>query len=629
MARRPDPRSAQARLWSIVIAAGIVVTVLAFSSQLLDVTGLPKLLAVAVTSGGLLAVALRHTFSSDPIPMPSTSVLVAAAVIVAAFAVSLNVGEQTVRGAYGGYGRWSGGLLYLCVFLAFVAASVAGRDARSRRVLTAAIAAAGTVVALYSVLQWAGIDPVAWSLVYRDKSIATLGNPNFASAFLGISTPFVLAMLARLSPGRLRWAGVGAGSVLLATAMYSTGSLLGPFAAVVGIASAAVIWSWSEGTPRLRRIGSVVAAGGLAGGSALLGGWITGVLTAPDQVAIRLYYWGVAARMWLDHPLAGVGVGRFDDFFREYRTIDGLREFGTSAIADNPHSVAMTLLSEGGLLLVVPFVAVVGFVARRVYISATSIEADPVDRRDLVLFGGAWVGALAQSMVNFDVPPLALATWVIAGSAVAIGDRTAVGSVQLGRSLRIAVGVGAGVLAVALPAFVFVQARADADAANALGQEMEAPLAASEEMSAVSWDAWWEPRYAFEAARLRLAAGDSPGATEQMSSAAERFPRNWEVVVGAARLGSITDRVDLARRWYDRALEIDPIDPRIRIEYAEFLADRGSVAEAIALTREALAVLPRRSDWEDFLEDLSGRASHGELSTRLERSDEEDAERNT
>jgi O-antigen ligase len=152
--------------------------------------------------------------------------------------------------------------------------------------------------------------------------------------------------------GRLLWA---ASFVVILAATMATLSR----AALVGLA-AVVLWALLSGRLRLTRLVSAAVALGLVAvvGFTLIPSLLNERLQEKRNIsgantAARLTYWSAAERMALDHPILGVGPGRFGDEVENY-------------VLNNPvsierpvaHNAYLEILAENGLLAAAAFMAI-------------------------------------------------------------------------------------------------------------------------------------------------------------------------------------------------------------------------------------------------------------------------------
>ena len=95
----------------------------------------------------------------------------------------------------------------------------------------------------------------------------------------------------------------------------------------------------------------------------------------------RLYLWGMACRMFVDHPVFGVGTNNYGiqaPFYEDTKYAD---ESGTHMWGRVPHSIYLTLISEQGLVGTVLFALIVYWTFSTASKIRRRIRSDPHDRR--------------------------------------------------------------------------------------------------------------------------------------------------------------------------------------------------------------------------------------------------------
>lgn len=140
----------------------------------------------------------------------------------------------------------------------------------------------------------------------------------------------------------------------------------------------------------------------------------------------RYDYWRIAWLLWKEHPFLGVGAGNYPRPYYELRT--------TTEDIEQPHSVELQALSELGLLgalLLACFIAGVGWGAVRMRRQAAHASLP----RALMVGGlGAFVAWLVQTSVDWMHLLPGLTAIAIAGAAVLVRQRSAVGAQAAGGS---------------------------------------------------------------------------------------------------------------------------------------------------------------------------------------------------
>jgi hypothetical protein len=193
----------------------------------------------------------------------NNTILVFVSLFLFIHGLSALVSPSPTTGVFGVSGRRNGFLTYLAFFLLFLMARrFANKDSLNSFFL--ALSCVGGFEAIYMLIQKIGIDPAPWSFVYPNTMIGTLGNPDFASAFVALSIPATGYLIyANLKDKRKAAIFLG---VLLAqiTALAISRVYQGPMAlAIAGlIACASFFWFTKTSLPyRVVVLSSVVLSG--------------------------------------------------------------------------------------------------------------------------------------------------------------------------------------------------------------------------------------------------------------------------------------------------------------------------------------------------------------------------------
>jgi len=176
---------------SIFILAVAITTVI--SPNLTDPVLLPKFLLLLVVTLPLFI----YTFKANELKrfnlgrlasrdfLRNNTILVFATLFLSIHALSSLVSQSPTTAVFGVSGRRNGFLTYLALFLFFL---MARRFANKESLngLFFSLSCVGGFEAIYMLIQKIGLDPAPWSFVYSNTMIGTLGNPDFASAFVAL-----------------------------------------------------------------------------------------------------------------------------------------------------------------------------------------------------------------------------------------------------------------------------------------------------------------------------------------------------------------------------------------------------------------------------------------------------------
>jgi tetratricopeptide (TPR) repeat protein len=577
---------------------------------------LPKATLIVMLVIVAAGLGLARAAWTRQVHTPISVVTAAASVFALGLLITTITSPRSLSSVIGLYGRYTGlvpYLAYLTVFLLALRLTDAGLIRLLRRT---ALVALGLVVG-YGLLQAAGLEPFTYSQSDLGTTFSFLGNVNFSAAWAGAVA--ALALTTALSSSEARGWRLYAAAVLPLTFLYVvlTGTAQGPVVAFIALSAVGLVLA----TPprgRVQRITSQHRRSTLAavGGVALVA--VAGaavVLSArrqqfTERLGERGEFYAAAIDIFADRPLVGTGLDTYAHHFQAYRPASHALT-NNLATTDAPHSVLLGMFSNGGLVLGIPYlavIAVVGWALLRGVLRVTGPE-----RWALAGFGGVWVGYQAQALISFDVPPLALLHWLSAGIIVALGmpphwrelrlpgqavarpvnrKGKAYGDYVVLASTRVLHGA---VTVVALGALWLAAYPLRADLVSASA----APLTASGQFAEAS-DRFeraarlnpTEPTYKMLAARAYEAAGDRQAALVAAEEAARRDPGTVGYALYAAQQARLAGMEGEALRWYREAVARDPLDPPVLNEAGGYLTELGEAAEAEVLLQRSADLRP-------------------------------------
>lgn len=306
---------------------------------------LPKLLVLALATAaagwGALNAASEPKPKKKPEPGPDLSSPLMACLGVMMLSGLLAFDQPA--SLLGEYSMRSHGILTLAL-CASLAALAQGAGLPAARFALFAGAAAGAGLAAYAVLQVAGLDPVfnAVGGQWYGRSGSLVGSPVGLGACLATLAPVQLgAALDGETPGRRRlgWLFLALGTVGLVVT-WSRGAWL---AAAFGLACQ-LLW-----TGRLTRgLAMKLAAGGAVAGLALA--LATGRMRPTGKSDLgRVEVWKSAARMFVAHPVLGVGPDNFSLMLGRHKTEGFVRAHGWAGGQAHAHNDFLQALATTGL----------------------------------------------------------------------------------------------------------------------------------------------------------------------------------------------------------------------------------------------------------------------------------------
>lgn len=560
---------------------------------------------------------------NDPIELPKLSLLIVAVSIAGALRIgellqvgSWDAGKKLLVPAtalalpltigwifspykgwalFGIYPRYLGLVPYLIVIAFGILLADAFRDDASP--IARALMAAGALVGAYAVIQLIGLDPFEWSVGRSEAPdryvVSTLGNPNFAGAWLAMALPVAAGLVMFEPDRRALWR---AALLLIFVGWLGAGSEI---AWVAGAAGLAIFAGWTVAQRwQLARLAATLVAGLMA--AVIVGAVVAAIAgLGAERLATaerRGEWWRASLRMSADSPLVGRGPNAFALEHARYRSQQDAEQVGLD-ITDDPHSVPLSLLTGAGVGGLIGFLILVWWVVKRGFSldGGASLAA---------AFLGAAVVYLVQSLGSIDTVALRTMLWTsLAGLVI---SSTPVAKKKVNRSKRaqrvkraeplsnpagVFSAIVVGVAGVLFGANLFINDAQFAHA-NDIFREGDLEGAQKEFESALSGRDEIAYRRAYGNLLGDIAVGLEGGGRPFIEEARAQF----SFVEETPHLNSIVDNARTFRDWgpfgadvgydavalYAKATRLDPRNPGLLAEAAAFFLEQQAYEELSA-----------------------------------------------
>ena len=324
--------------------------------------------------------------------------------------VVLVSGGEIYQQLFGSQGRNTGFITYLAFSFIFVGSVIAsGADALKRLVVVVFVV--GSASLAYGVVQALSGDPFKWVNPYSPV-FGFLGNPNFQSSLLGVLGAIAFAQFF-VKELKIHFK-VLIGAYLLVTlyVIKETHSQQGFLVLALGIGVVVGLYLLQIS----RGLGIGYGLLSVLGFFAVLFGTLNkGPLAAllyKDSVTYRGDYWRAGWNMTVNHPIFGVGMDSYGDWYRRSRTLAATLRRGPDTTSNAAHNVYLDISSYGGFPLLIVYVALMVLV----FISGVKVlkRSTAFNPAFAGLFGG-WVAFQAQSIISINQIGLAMWGWVLSG----------------------------------------------------------------------------------------------------------------------------------------------------------------------------------------------------------------------
>jgi O-antigen ligase len=399
----------------VAIAATIVVI-----PSLMDPMNLPKLWVLCF-GGGLCFAIFLNQITNLWYGRKRSLIYVSVGIASALLITSITSSQGVFRTLVGVWGRNNGALTYLALLIIFLSLA-SMRSIESSKFFLQSLTVLGFFGALYGWMQNVGADPISWENP-GNKIILTLGNSNFASALLAFTSIATLTFVLRATnKPLLRIAFLISFLVQMYLTMKSD-ALQGLLVLLLGNSTLLGLVLTFSNRSKLKKFAigwwATLLTSGAIGLSGLFGSGPLSSFLNPNLRSLqdRFYHWVAALNMMKENPFFGVGIDSFGDYYREYRTIEGVN-FRDSAMTgtNNAHNTFMQIGATGGLVLLIAYLVLIIFTGYRAVIAFKKSN-------DKILVSGIfsiWIAFQVQSLVSIDQIGLVVWGWAAAGCLVAL-----------------------------------------------------------------------------------------------------------------------------------------------------------------------------------------------------------------
>jgi len=444
----------------------------------------------------------------------------------------------------------------------------------------------------YGVIQLSGNDPIPWTNPYNNIFV-TAGNPNFAAALLAILVVLNFKFIAieknvllRLLSGVLVLAGI-----YMSYATKSVQGVLTIAAAIFALSLIAIFRYVAHGLKRIYLLALVT----LLALPVALGVFNLGPLKSflfQETLSIRLHYWRVALRIIVDHPLFGVGIDRYGDFYRTYRETWFVEKYGPGLISTNAHNVALQWGSDLGVLGVVMYLGLFCVAAYTYFRKANFRNSRSFTNFDFIfvsffaffLQSLISISQLSVTILGFALLGLVLSYWIHNGMSEPISSKSKISLKTKNNRKASFIGFGTWwlIFVLALTPILSSIVRKDLELRRALqlpGIAQQVPDLAprSQAIKKAAQPFLEDQDYVSLTIQNLFSQGNAQTGIEIAKEATAANPRSWvgyqSQVLAYAQSNMPQEAVNAALK----TLELDPLNYNIQFNLAEQAAKLGKL----------------------------------------------------
>lgn len=558
-------KSNSSSVWLLLVGASFCT--IYFNTKLIDPFNTPKL-AILISLGGWLMGHLISMFQSESKIFVSSDKIFW--IFVLMYLISLLISFVStnlfITSLIGENQRRNGFLAYFSLLVIFTF-TYFKMDLNFIERLIRVVLVVGLILSSYGILQTTGNDFVKWLNPYN-PIISTLGNPNFASAFLSVVLSLAIFSLGfRTLP--LRYKILALIVILLSgICIIRSQSRQGIVAAALGVVFYICCYFYMI---RKKLKFTVLGIGGCLVSVSIFGMLNSGPLASilyKDSVSVRGYYWRAGIEMFKSYPIFGVGLDRYGSYFKEFREPSYSLRYGFEITSTNAHNTFIQQFATGGLLLGLGYCALIIFI----FFSGLSVvknSSGELQKVSLALLA-AWVAFQAQSFISIDNIGLSIWGWIIGATILAIRRQLKLGladgfqikmtpTALKPKKITLFQPLASTLTIFPMLVISFYLFKFESDAYMIRSLDYTKPSNHQQLILSLNKDLknnpFVDPWYVFQSAMSLYDSGEKTAAVEQVQSLLKRDPRNldflgwlaWQSESDLKYTDSIQFRLDIAQ----------------------------------------------------------------------------------
>ena len=335
--------------------------------------------------------------------------------LAASFSAAFNSDAPLTQNFYGAYGRNTGLIAYLVLSMVAIGALLIKSEGNFKKIIWG-LQFAGVINVVYCAWVIVFGDFLSWANPYGNI-LGLFGNPNFISAFLGM---FITTLMAFAASKSASWK-YRIGAILLGLVAYyeivDSSSIQGIVVTFGGIAIVgffAVRAYIKQAFVTYLYLASVSVVGVFAIFGTLQKGPLAFVYKT--SVSLRGEYWRAGLKMGSEHPLTGVGMDSYGDWYRRARSENAATVLpGPKTVTNASHNVVIDFFAYGGWPLLLSYLAMLLLAAISVIkVLRRTKSYNPV----FVAMVAAWTCYEVQSLISINQIGLAVWGWLLTGALI-------------------------------------------------------------------------------------------------------------------------------------------------------------------------------------------------------------------
>jgi len=453
-------------------------------------------------------------------------------------------------------GRNTGFIFYISLLILFIS-TLAIIDKNLTKYLIFTLIFVGLLNALYGSIQFFNLDPFNWSNPYN-RVFGFFGNPNFQSAFMGITSAGLWALIFKSALKNTLRVFIGLSLILTLSIIIVSDSIQGIIIYALGLIIA--LYFQILNSARLKRFlpyfTLITIAAFIVTVLDILQRTPWSSFLYKDSVSNRGDLWRAAWRMAVDNPIFGVGFDGYEYFYRQYRDSISIIERGEATTSNSAHNVFLDILTSGGFPLLILYIILIGLVIKSLIKAQRKLSSyDPI----FTALAGSWICYQVQSLISINQIGIAVWGWVLGAAIIAyeksLSNDFSIGTFQKTVKTRVtwvvqSVGVILGIIISIPPYLADTNFRAAIDS-----RKIDLVL-----NSAYKWPQ--SPQRMYQVAAIFKQNEILDTSESVAKDCVAKFPRSYDSWQLLSTLSTLS--VDDRNKAVEKMKELDPNNPNIK-----------------------------------------------------------------
>jgi O-antigen ligase len=338
--------------------------------------------------------------------------------IIICFIISFVLNEQNYSNfLIGTYGRNTGILALTGLFL-LVLQSAEYFSIFSKKLVSSLYLLLGLSF-VYGIIQKLKLDPINWE---EGSGLgATVGNPNFFGALLGILS--IIPLFYFINP-KIKYKYL---HLLIYVLIFIQTFTIGGSQGYIIFIFSLILFMVIKFKERIFNKPKLVISSLLIFFFSFLLilsrnlANITTTLNSSLQFQSRIEHWALSIRIWREHFLFGVGIENLSNFSGEFRN-KTMREWGLYTLPDKSHNLFIDFFVTGGLFAGLCWIVFVFFVYQKIFFLLKNIDKKN-DSGSAYVFAIIWTSWLFQSFFSPSHIILDVCGVMTAGALIGLSDK--------------------------------------------------------------------------------------------------------------------------------------------------------------------------------------------------------------